>query len=305
MKIAIWGAGRTGSGIARRLAVSNFASELRWINRTEETVRWKRIDLEHGLAFAPRCDRILSMTEDKLDRTLSDTSAVVLTQGIRVGPGEARADAYSKNRAFLRQRCIPALRGYKGFVLVVTNPVDVVARLVCEEADIRPERVAGLGTMVDTARLRLALAGLHGLSGAPRHLDIIAVGTHDEHMVPVLRDCPSKAGISIKALERARGEAAAGANRVKNTGPLDGGDYVASTIHPIAEGVHHVLGAILADGSSDLTVSTWDEDTGVFYSTLARGEDGRVERTDRPRVHECLRDRFESGIRQAQMLFEA
>ncbi|MFE7114543.1 lactate dehydrogenase [Streptomyces sp. NPDC057654] len=63
------------------------------------------------------------------------------------------------------------LTGYRGTVIVVTNPVDVMTRLLAEVSGAR--RVFGVGSNLDSARYRLVLA---------RHFDV-PVASVDGHVI--------------------------------------------------------------------------------------------------------------------------
>jgi L-lactate dehydrogenase len=72
------------------------------------------------------------------------------TSDIRMGGAQANAPAI---RSIAGQ-----LAGYRGTVLVVTNPVDLLTRLFAEVSGCR--RVFGIGSGLDSARYRLTLARL-------------------------------------------------------------------------------------------------------------------------------------------------
>ncbi|MGV9248137.1 lactate/malate family dehydrogenase [Streptomyces sp. NPDC003710] len=72
------------------------------------------------------------------------------TTDVRMGGAQANAPILRALGA--------ALHGYTGTVLVVTNPVDLMARLFAEASACR--RVFGVGSNLDSARYRLTLARL-------------------------------------------------------------------------------------------------------------------------------------------------
>ncbi|TKA12073.1 Rossmann-fold NAD(P)-binding domain-containing protein [Actinacidiphila oryziradicis] len=71
------------------------------------------------------------------------------------------------------------LRGYTGTVLVVTNPVDLMARLFADSSGCG--RVYGIGSNLDTARYRTALAALLGVPA--RAVRGHVIGEHGDGMV--------------------------------------------------------------------------------------------------------------------------
>lgn len=266
MKVGIWGAGNLGPALAYRLATTSFVSELFWANRTYDEIAPRVIDIEHGLAFAPTCHAVHGYRQEAISEMLPLLDVLVLTLGKRVLSGMTRADVYAQNAAIFRSTVVPALRdGFKGIVLAVSNPVDLIARLLYREARLDPQRVFGLGTVVETARLRASLGSYLSPQRPAREVWAYAVGTHDPNFVPVVMpglavgDTTGESELAdLVAL--AKGEVAKAADRVKT---VDG-----SSVHPIVEGVIQVLQAIAFDRRSILTVSVLDPDTPeeLFYS---------------------------------------
>ena len=139
---------------------------------------------------------LLSGSVQSVAPSQHDTYPFVLTLGAPVSGELRRADLYPANRKVFREVVVPAIKGYTGIVLVVTNPVDLMTRLLLREAGLSDRKVMGLGTVVETARLRASL----GSYLTPRHLarDVEAymVGTHDAHCVVVL---PEGGGVASEA----------------------------------------------------------------------------------------------------------
>ncbi|MGX2997394.1 lactate/malate family dehydrogenase [Streptomyces sp. JNUCC 64] len=71
------------------------------------------------------------------------------------------------------------LAGYTGTAIIVTNPVDVMTRLFTRASDA--VRVYGVGSATDSARYRLALAGLLAVPVAS--VEGRVVGEHGDHPV--------------------------------------------------------------------------------------------------------------------------
>ncbi|MEV0278536.1 lactate dehydrogenase [Streptomyces sp. NPDC050610] len=71
------------------------------------------------------------------------------------------------------------LVGYRGTVVVVTNPVDVMTRLLAEVSGVH--RVYGVGSNLDSARYRLALAHLLGVPVSA--VDGHVIGEHGDKAV--------------------------------------------------------------------------------------------------------------------------
>ncbi|HEX4956224.1 MAG TPA: hypothetical protein VF017_22775 [Thermoanaerobaculia bacterium] len=273
MKVAVWGAGHVGTGLVRRLATTDFVSEVFWLNRNWERIAHESIDIEHGLAFAPTCRNVEAHSQEAAAQVLPRADLLILTLGVGVKSGQTRAELYPAQRELFRTTVIPALARFPGIVLVVTNPVDLMARLVHRETGLPSEQVLGLGTTVETARLRASLAGYLSPKPPAREVWAYAVGTHDEHFVPIVLPRPTPgaevAPRELQAIVRwASREVTKGATRVKAG--------AAATLHPIVEAAVDLTRAIALDSHCIRTPSVLDPDSpaGLFYSvpcTLGRG----------------------------------
>ena len=258
MRVAIWGAGRIGAALAYRLVTCEFVSSLEWINRTYKNISARIVDLEHGLAFAPCCRHVGGTIPEYAREALADVDLVILTQGEPVPKGGTRDQLLAKNRHVL-QSAVDALAEFKGIVLVVSNPVDALARHVQEASGVSADRVFGLGTVVETARLRSAIAGHMLPDVPPRSVWCFAIGTHDEQT----RVVPGPCGVGLPALpERVwkslREEVIRAPQRVK----VDD----LSTLHPVVEGAIAVARAIGNNSGEILTVSVKDDQTPYYFS---------------------------------------
>lgn len=62
---------------------------------------------------------------------------------------------------------IPRIKasGFKGFIISISNPADVVATYLCKHLDWNPKRIISSGTALDSARLQKDLA----------HISILAI----------------------------------------------------------------------------------------------------------------------------------
>ncbi len=270
MRIAVWGAGNIGTSVCYRLSALDGVSEIHWINRSLDEVELQSIDIEHGLAFAPSCHRVKPWGLEDAGSALDSADLLVLTLGAPVKKGQERQDVWLANLRVFREVVLEKIKQFRRPILIVTNPVDLIARLVFEEGatdepESRARRVFGLGTIVDTARLRAA-AGKYYVPVRPaREMTALAVGTHDDLVVAL--DGRERLGsdfeVHKKILELARLEAAEGAKRVKLANS-DGTNRLASR-NPVAEGVAQVVQAISRDSKAILTPSVRASE-GLFYS---------------------------------------
>src|SRR5919198_5962244 len=92
---------------------------------------------------------------------VADSKVVVVTAGLRRKPDESRLDLINRNvDLFLGLLDQMKSAGLKedSYLIVVSNPVDVLTYLAVHRSGLPWQRVLGLGTQLDTARFRSHLA---------------------------------------------------------------------------------------------------------------------------------------------------
>lgn len=167
--VGVIGAGAVGQAVAAALCTAGFSRRLLIASRTPEQAGALAADIDDmrqatASPVRPHVGRVAD---------LADCQAVVIavrasftntrSADVRMGGAVANAQAIGQLAA--------ALYGYTGTVLVVTNPVDVMSRLFAELSGC--ERVFGIGSNLDSARYRAALA---------RHLHVPAAAV-DGHVI--------------------------------------------------------------------------------------------------------------------------
>jgi L-lactate dehydrogenase len=173
--VGVVGTGWVGASVAISVLHAGFASELRLSDLRHEVAEGEAMDLAHGASFYTTA----SVRAVALDEML-DTDAVVLAAGRGGKPNESRLDLLRENAATLGD-IGRRLQGYRGLVVVVTNPVDVLTYVVARSSGLPAERVMGTGTMLDTARLRQVLG--HELRVDPHSVHAQVIGEHGDSEV--------------------------------------------------------------------------------------------------------------------------
>src|SRR5688572_20362876 len=182
MKVSIiGGGGRVGSNAAFALQCYGIVSEIHILDANEQMAAGEALDLMHGASIAGD-QRIYAGGYDKT----SDADVVCITAGLRRKPDESRLDLINRNVSLFKQ-ILDSLKsaGLKkdAIIFVVSNPVDVLTRLAIDALRWDPNKVIGLGTVLDTARFR-SLIGLEtGLP--PSQIKALILGEHGDSMVPI------------------------------------------------------------------------------------------------------------------------
>ena len=157
MKVSIiGGGGLVGSMTAFALQCGKVVSGITLIDANQDLARGQALDLLHGASLV--ADQRIS-AGDMSEAATSDV--VVVTAGLRRKPDESRLDLINRN-VDLFLNLLEQIKhvGFKdnAYLLVVSNPVDVLTHLAVERAGLPWQRVLGLGTVLDTTRFRSHLA---------------------------------------------------------------------------------------------------------------------------------------------------
>jgi L-lactate dehydrogenase len=173
--IGIVGVGWVGASVAISALHAGLANELLLSDVRADVAEGEAMDLGHGASFYPTATVRAASVEEMLG-----TDAVVIAAGRGGKSGESRLELLRDNAKTVRD-IGTQLRGYRGLVVVVTNPVDVLTYVVAESSGLPRERVIGTGTMLDTARLRQILG--EELRLDPRSVHAQVVGEHGDSEV--------------------------------------------------------------------------------------------------------------------------
>lgn len=190
--IGIIGTGWVGSSVAISMLHAGTANELILYDAREGLAEGEAMDLAHGSSFYPSAAVRSGALEE-----MYDADAIVIAAGKGGSPGQSRLDLLRENLVILRELA-RKMRGYKGIVVIVTNPVDVLTYDFAKTSGLPPERVIGTGTMLDTARLRQMLG--RKLSLDPRSIHAQVIGEHGDSEV-VLWSSAYVGGMPLRSWE--------------------------------------------------------------------------------------------------------
>ena len=178
-KAAVIGCGFVGASIAFALMQKRLFSELVLIDSNVEKAEGEAMDLSDGLPYAGTMDIHAGSYED-----LSDCDLAIITAGANQKPGETRLDLIDKNVAILKS-IIPEITksDFKGILMIVSNPVDVLTYAAYKISGYPAERVIGSGTVLDTARLKQLLS--EHLEVDSRSVHAVIIGEHGDSELAV------------------------------------------------------------------------------------------------------------------------
>ncbi len=183
MKIAILGLGHVGSTLAYTLVLKGLGDEILLWNKRPEVARGEALDLEHCLSFTPK-NQVLTAVENL--GGIRDADLIVITVSTPWKPEyKVRTDLVRPNAEILQTIVPEIVKTNPNAVLVIlTNPVDVMTELVWRLSGWNYKRVIGMGTLLDSARLRSELS--RELSIHPSDIRAYVLGEHGETQFPFL-----------------------------------------------------------------------------------------------------------------------
>lgn len=181
-KITVVGAGNVGASAALYLAEAELG-DVTLIDIAEGVAKGKGLDLlEAGPVRG--YDSFLEGSGDV--RAVAGSDLVIVTAGFPRKPGMSRLDLLKANADVIRG-VAEAIRDSapKAFVIMVTNPLDVMTYLTFRVTGFPRERVMGMAGVLDSARFRAFLAMEIGIS--IEDVQAMVLGGHGDTMVPLLR----------------------------------------------------------------------------------------------------------------------
>lgn len=182
MKVSIiGGGGLVGSSTAFALQCGGVVSSICLIDANAEKAQGESLDLLHGASLVAD-QRIYAGDMGEV----ASSQMVIITAGLRRKPDESRLDLINRNvdlfTSILAQMQSAGVKE-NTYVIVVSNPVDVLTYLAVKRLGLPWQRVIGLGTVLDTARFRSNLA--KRLQAPATQVNALILGEHGDSMVPI------------------------------------------------------------------------------------------------------------------------
>ena len=173
-KAVMVGCGFVGSASVFALMQSGLFSEIAMIDADMDKAEGEAMDISHGIPFAKQM-RVYAGNYDDV----RDAGIVIVTAGANQKPDETRLDLVHKNVGIFKS-IIPeiASRDFKGILLIVANPVDILTAVAKKLSGLPENRVIGSGTVLDTGRLKTRLSDHLGVDSRSIHAFII--GEHGD-----------------------------------------------------------------------------------------------------------------------------
>jgi malate dehydrogenase len=181
-KIAMIGAGQIGGTLALLASQKNLGDVVLF-DVFGGTAKGKALDLNQ-LSVLGHSDMQLSGTDQYAD--IKDADVCIVTAGFPRKPGMSRDELLGKNLEVINQ-VADGIKQYapKAFVIVITNPLDVMVYALWKRSGLAQNMVAGMAGVLDSARFRTFLSWELGMSRDD--VQAFVLGGHGDDMVPLPR----------------------------------------------------------------------------------------------------------------------
>ena len=256
-KITVIGAGLVGSTSVYAMMLKEIADEIALVDLDDKRSNAEVFDIRHGFAELSR-----TIVKKGTYADCANSDIIVITAGVARKVGESRNDLLLKNSKIMESICSEIKKtGTNAIVIVVSNPVDVLANQAAKFLQMPKGRVFGTGCALDTSRMVALLADkLHKPTSA---INAPVVGEHGDEQI-VLWD---EVTIDGKPADFSAAEKQELAEDVKRAGMtiIEG---KGKTYYGIATTVCALASAILLDRPMKYAVSVPDENTDKALSML-------------------------------------
>ena len=172
--VIVGGGGMVGATAAYACALRSVIEEIVLIDRNEDLVWGQAADINDAMGI----DRnVVVHTGNYSD--INDDDIVVITAGSPQMPGQTRLELVGVNANIMRDIIKNIMAGgAKPYLVVVSNPVDVLTYVALKESGLPKTRVFGTGTTLDTSRLKSYLAD--ALNVDSKAVDAYILGEHGD-----------------------------------------------------------------------------------------------------------------------------
>jgi malate dehydrogenase len=199
-KITVVGAGNVGATTAQRLAEKELARQVVMVDVVDGVPQGKGLDQWESAPIEGFDSRVIGTNDYDAS---AGSEIVVVTAGIARKPGMSRDDLLNTNAGIVKQVSEQIKRtSPNAIVIMVSNPLDVMAYVALKVTGFPRERVIGMAGVLDTARYRSFLA--EALDVSVRDIQAMVLGGHGDTMVPLI-SYTSVSGIPVtQLLDRAK-----------------------------------------------------------------------------------------------------
>lgn len=172
--VIVGGGGMVGATAAYACALRSVVEEIVLIDRNADLVWGQAADINDAMGL----DRNVEVRAGDYSDIATD-DIVVITAGAPQQPGQTRLELVGVNANIMRDIVKNIMAGgAKPYLVIVSNPVDVLTYVALKESGLPKTRVFGTGTTLDTSRLKSYLAD--ALNVDSKAVDAYILGEHGD-----------------------------------------------------------------------------------------------------------------------------
>lgn len=257
-KISLIGLGNVGATVAHTLVERQLCDILALFDKKECLAQAEVNDLNDGMVRRDGYVKLLAgSTED-----LRDSDIIIFAPGdisiLHNNPDRLEEFKYTKTCV---EEWAPIIKdsGFDGIIVSITNPCDVIAEYMQKLTQLPRERVIGTGTILDTARMKNAVAKAVDLS--PNSIDGYVIGEHGNSQFVAWSNVSIANKPILEILDQATIDQIEADTRMKAFETIKAKGY---TSYGIANSTSIVVEAIYKDSKEILAVSSYLEETGCY-----------------------------------------
>ena len=257
-KVSIIGLGNVGATVAHTLVERRLSDSIALFDKKDGLANAEINDLRDGMV---RRDGNVEITAGS-KKDLADSDIIIFAPGdISILQNNSdRLEEFKYTRTCVEEWA-PIIKdsGFEGIIVSITNPCDVIAEYLQKLTGLPKERVIGTGTIIDTARMKNAVAKYVGLD--PDSIDGYVIGEHGNSQFVAW----SKVSIATQALNKILDEKSFDqieeAARMKGFEIIQGKGY---TSYGIANAATIIVETIFNDSKTILPVSSYSSEAGCY-----------------------------------------
>jgi len=193
-KITVVGSGNVGATTAHWIAAKELADVV-LVDIIEGRPQGNGLDLLQAMPIEKRDSYVLGSNDYA---ATANSDIVIITAGVPRKPGMSRDDLLNINYKIMSEVVGKVVQySPKSFLIIVSNPLDVMAQTAYKLSGFPRERVVGMAGILDSARFRAFIAD--ELKVSVENVTAFVLGGHGDTMVPLPR-YSTVAGIPITEL---------------------------------------------------------------------------------------------------------
>ena len=180
-KVGVIGTGQVGTQFAVHLSLSRLA-DMVLVDINGDLASAKMLELQDLCAAL---GVKIEIESSKSLKKLRDCQIIVVTAGLTRSPGMERMHLLENNLKIIKTISLDLKKlFFKGILIMVTNPLDIMTYVAYKILKIDRSRVIGMGCSLDTYRLKGILCRRFKDIN-PQDIDTFVIGEHGKGMVPL------------------------------------------------------------------------------------------------------------------------